>query len=114
MLKVSKIGWRILPTRCATWYSILEKPFLYATELGLQSYTQQANKLAGQIALLKSYSTACGQDTARDAVQIFGGRGITQTGIGKYIEHVGTLVRLVNYVLTPLTSIIGQLRSMHS
>lgn len=44
-----------------------------------------------QIALLKSYSTACGQDTARDAVQIFGGRGITQTGMGKYIEHVNTL-----------------------
>lgn len=51
------------------------------------SYGQQANKLAGQIALLKSYSTACGQDTARDAVQIFGGRGITQTGMGRYIEH---------------------------
>jgi alkylation response protein AidB-like acyl-CoA dehydrogenase len=71
-----------------------------------QSYKQQANKLAGyiilehpaldnltniyhsQIAFLKSYSTACGQETARDAVQIFGGRGITKTGMGKYIEHV--------------------------
>ncbi|KAF8962786.1 peroxisomal acyl-CoA-dehydrogenase [Flammula alnicola] len=51
------------------------------------SYKQQASKLAGQIALLKSYSTACGQDTARDAVQVFGGRGITQTGMGRYIEH---------------------------
>lgn len=51
------------------------------------SYKQQASKLAGQLALLKSYATACGQDTARDAVQIFGGRGITQTGMGKFIEH---------------------------
>ncbi|KIM39787.1 hypothetical protein M413DRAFT_183488 [Hebeloma cylindrosporum] len=51
------------------------------------SYKQQAGKLAGQIALLKSYSTGCGQDTARDAVQVFGGRGITQTGMGKFIEH---------------------------
>ncbi|KDR76302.1 hypothetical protein GALMADRAFT_225991 [Galerina marginata CBS 339.88] len=51
------------------------------------SYRQQAGKLAGQIALLKSYSTSCGQDTARDAVQVFGGRGITQSGMGKYIEH---------------------------
>ncbi|KAG6857221.1 hypothetical protein H0H87_007640 [Tephrocybe sp. NHM501043] len=51
------------------------------------SYRQQANKLAGQIAFLKSYSTACGQETARDAVQIFGGRGITATGMGQYIEH---------------------------
>ena len=31
--------------------------------------------------------TRCGQETARDAVQVFGGRGITQTGMGKYIEH---------------------------
>ncbi|KAG6831802.1 hypothetical protein H0H92_007479 [Tricholoma furcatifolium] len=51
------------------------------------SYRQQASKLAGQIAFLKSYSTACGQETARDAVQIFGGRGITSTGMGQYIEH---------------------------
>ncbi|KAG6865903.1 hypothetical protein C0991_010736 [Blastosporella zonata] len=51
------------------------------------SYRQQANKLAGQIAFLKSYSTACGQETARDAVQIFGGRGITATGMGQFIEH---------------------------
>lgn len=73
----------------------------------LQSYRQQANKLAGfvlpvhltldhlidivytsQIAFLKSYATSCGQETARDAVQIFGGRGITKTGMGRYIEHV--------------------------
>ncbi|KAJ7170605.1 hypothetical protein C8R43DRAFT_56248 [Mycena crocata] len=25
--------------------------------------------------------------TAADAVQIFGGRGLTQTGMGRYIEH---------------------------
>lgn len=51
------------------------------------SYKQQASKLAGQIAFLKSYSTACAQETARDAVQIFGGRGITKTGMGRFIEH---------------------------
>ncbi|KIK63162.1 hypothetical protein GYMLUDRAFT_483557 [Collybiopsis luxurians FD-317 M1] len=51
------------------------------------SYKQQASKLAGQIAFLKSYSTSCAQETARDAVQIFGGRGITKTGMGRLIEH---------------------------
>jgi len=51
------------------------------------SYRQQVNKLAGQIAFLKSFVTGCGQDTARDAVQVFDGRGITQSGMGKYIEH---------------------------
>ena len=71
------------------------------------SYKQQAGKLAGydihnlilnkhiltglscrQIALLKSFSTSSGQETARDAVQVFGGRGITKTGMGRHIEHV--------------------------
>lgn len=36
---------------------------------------------------MKSYSTSCAQDTARDAVQIFGGRGITQSGMGQFVEH---------------------------
>ncbi|KAI9463350.1 acyl-CoA dehydrogenase/oxidase [Lactarius psammicola] len=48
------------------------------------SYKEQSTKLAGQIAFLKMYSTQCAQDTARDAVQIFGGRGITQTGMGRF------------------------------
>ncbi|KAJ6513311.1 peroxisomal acyl-CoA-dehydrogenase [Mycena sanguinolenta] len=51
------------------------------------SYKQQAGKLAGQIAFLKAYSTSCAQETATDAVQIFGGRGITRTGMGRFIEH---------------------------
>ncbi|KDQ57209.1 hypothetical protein JAAARDRAFT_178819 [Jaapia argillacea MUCL 33604] len=51
------------------------------------SYKEQSNKLAGQIAFLKSYSTRCAQETAQDAVQIFGGRGITKTGMGHFIEH---------------------------
>jgi alkylation response protein AidB-like acyl-CoA dehydrogenase len=52
------------------------------------SYKEQASKLAGQIALLKMFCTQSAQDTARDAVQIFGGRGITRTGMGRFIEHV--------------------------
>ncbi|KAJ7931447.1 acyl-CoA dehydrogenase NM domain-like protein [Mycena leptocephala] len=51
------------------------------------SYKQQAGKLAGQIAFLKAYCTSSGQATATDAVQIFGGRGITRTGIGRFVEH---------------------------
>ena len=76
------------------------------------AYKEQAQKLAGyvvvflslqdffyshgvlitrffrQIAFLKMYSTQSAQQTAQDAVQIFGGRGITQSGMGKFIEHV--------------------------
>jgi len=51
------------------------------------SYKQQAGKLAGQIAFLKAHCTSSAQETATDAVQIFGGRGITRTGMGRFIEH---------------------------
>ena len=40
------------------------------------------------IALLKMYVTRSAQETATDAVQVFGGRGITKTGMGSHIEHV--------------------------
>jgi len=63
------------------------------------SYKEQSTKLAGQIAFLKTYSTKCAQETARDAVQIFGGRGITQTGMGKFIEHY--------YRTVPFDSLLG-------
>ena len=72
------------------------------------SYIDQNDKLAGPIALLKSYAylaawspgvlfdeyylyrfvSHCGRETADDAVQIFGGRSITMTGMGKLIENV--------------------------
>ncbi|KAG6918629.1 hypothetical protein DXG01_012748 [Tephrocybe rancida] len=51
------------------------------------SYKEQASHLAGQIAFVKKYCTETAQETAKDAVQIFGGRGITKTGMGRYIEH---------------------------
>jgi alkylation response protein AidB-like acyl-CoA dehydrogenase len=54
----------------------------------IQSYKEQAKHLAGPIALLKMYATQTAQETARDAVQIFGGRGITRTGMGRFVEHV--------------------------
>lgn len=57
------------------------------------------------IAFLKQYSTQCARQTAQDAVQIFGGRGITQSGMGKFIEHVRCLSPL------KLQSIISELFS---
>ncbi|KAF9038966.1 peroxisomal acyl-CoA-dehydrogenase [Hymenopellis radicata] len=71
-------------SRCESVQSWLEN---ITYQMCNMSYRQQSTKLAGQIAFLKSYSTSCAQDTARDAVQIFGGRGITQSGMGKMIEH---------------------------
>lgn len=34
------------------------------------------------------HATRTAQLTAADAVQVFGGRGITKTGMGEQIEHV--------------------------
>ncbi|KAF7327905.1 Cytochrome b5 heme-binding domain-containing protein [Mycena kentingensis (nom. inval.)] len=48
---------------------------------------QQAKHLAGQIAFLKMYATRESQKTAADAVQIFGGRSITKSGMGRFVEH---------------------------
>ncbi|KAF8986586.1 acyl-CoA dehydrogenase [Cyathus striatus] len=56
-------------------------------QMNHMNYKEQSNYLAGQIALLKKYATETAQDTARDAVQIFGGRGITRSGMGRFIEH---------------------------
>jgi len=50
------------------------------------TYEQQSTVLAGQIAILKSYATRCAHDIADDAVQIFGGRGITKGGMGNLVE----------------------------
>jgi alkylation response protein AidB-like acyl-CoA dehydrogenase len=49
-------------------------------------YKQQAQHLAGPIGLLKLSATRAAHDIADEAVQIWGGRGLTQTGMGKYIE----------------------------
>jgi len=50
-------------------------------------YKEQSSKLAGQIAFFKMYCTRTAQLTAEDATQIFGGRAITRTGMGRVIEH---------------------------
>ncbi|CEH19425.1 acyl-dehydrogenase [Ceraceosorus bombacis] len=51
------------------------------------TYKQQALFLAGQVALLKSWSTRVSHDVADNAVNIFGGRGLTKTGMGRFVEE---------------------------
>jgi hypothetical protein len=41
------------------------------------------------------YATRSAQETATDVVQIFGGRGITQSGMGASIEHVCGILLLL-------------------
>ena len=69
------------------------------------SYDEQSDKIAGTIGLLKQYVrpptylhpltpllyryiTRTGRETAEDATLLFGGRGITASGMGKLIENV--------------------------
>lgn len=49
-------------------------------------YEQQAKNLAGPIALLKMSATRAAHEIADESVQVWGGRGITQTGMGKFVE----------------------------
>ena len=51
------------------------------------TYEEQSFELAGDVSLLKFYSTRVATLVADEAVQIFGGRGITATGMGKGIER---------------------------
>ncbi|POW00652.1 hypothetical protein PSTT_13004, partial [Puccinia striiformis] len=55
-------------------------------QMNQMSYAQQADLLAGQIGLLKAFSTRVAHEIADDAVQIFGGRGISATGMGRFVE----------------------------
>lgn len=74
------------------------------TYFAQMSYDDQSDKLAGAIGLLKQlvvprehsplrshfhrYITRTGREIAEDAAQIFGGRSVTVTGMGKLIENV--------------------------
>ena len=55
-------------------------------QMTLMPYAQQSVHLAGPIGLLKMYATRAAHEIADDAVQIFGGRGLTSTGMGRTIE----------------------------
>lgn len=51
------------------------------------TYKEQSVKLAGPIALLKYFTTKVGTFVSDESCQIFGGRAITQTGMGQVIER---------------------------
>ncbi|KAH0839550.1 acyl-CoA dehydrogenase/oxidase [Lanmaoa asiatica] len=56
-------------------------------QMNNMNYAEQSDKLAGPIALLKKFISRSGRETAEDATQMFGGRGITVGGMGKIIEN---------------------------
>ena len=57
------------------------------SQMQQMSYKEQSQKLGGPIGLLKSFCTRGAHEIADDAVNIFGGRGLTQTGMGRVVEQ---------------------------
>ena len=55
-------------------------------QMNHMNYAEQSSKLAGPIALCKYQVTRMLHDVSDDACQIFGGRAITKTGMGRQIE----------------------------
>lgn len=51
------------------------------------SYADQSALLAGPMALLKTFLSRSAGEISDDCVQIWGGRGITQGGMGALIEQ---------------------------
>jgi len=49
-------------------------------------HKQQAAHLGGPVGLLKMFATRSAHEIADEAVQIFGGRALTQTGMGRTVE----------------------------
>jgi alkylation response protein AidB-like acyl-CoA dehydrogenase/predicted heme/steroid binding protein len=55
-------------------------------QMDKMSFMEQASKLAAPVALLKFHTTRTAVMIADNACQIFGGRAVTRTGMGKHIE----------------------------
>lgn len=66
---------------CQNWFESI------TYQMNNMTYSQQSDKLAGPIGLLKQYISRSGRETAEDATQVFGGRALTVTGMGKLVEN---------------------------
>lgn len=72
------------------------------------NYAQQSDLLAGQIGFLKMHATRTAQDTAADAVQIFGGRAISCVSFLSLSSRSSTIpvcLRLSDRFHAPLLSL---------
>ncbi|KAK2462284.1 hypothetical protein APHAL10511_005590 [Amanita phalloides] len=66
---------------CQNWFETV------TYQMNNMTYDQMSQHLAGPIGLLKQFVSRCGRETAEDATQVFGGRALTKTGMGKLIEE---------------------------
>lgn len=71
-------------THCETNQAWLEQ---ITYQMCTKPYAEWNKQLAGSIGLLKMSATRAAHEIADESVQIFGGRGITATGMGKIVEN---------------------------
>ncbi|KPI45904.1 Acyl-CoA dehydrogenase [Cyphellophora attinorum] len=69
-----------LTEACQSWLETI------TYQMCQMDYAQQSKLLGGPIGLLKSYATRCAHEIADEGVNIFGGRGLTQSGMGRVVE----------------------------
>ena len=66
---------------------------LLTFQMSQMSYADQAKYLAGDMALLKLQATRAATCVADESCQIFGGRALTQSGMGRFIERFWRAVK---------------------
>jgi len=77
-------------------------------QMNNMSYDKQAKLLGGPIGLLKFFITRNAQAIADEATNIFGGRGITQTGMGRFVENFNRTYKF-DSILGGTEEILGDL-----
>jgi alkylation response protein AidB-like acyl-CoA dehydrogenase len=77
-------------------------------QMTTMTYAQQADHLAGPIAFLKMNASKVLADVADEAVAIFGGRGLTKTGMGRFVEQIRRTSRF-DAILGGTEEVLGDL-----
>jgi alkylation response protein AidB-like acyl-CoA dehydrogenase len=73
---------------CAHWLDSITH------QMNRMPYEMQGLRLAGTTSLLKYQTTRAAQICADNAVQLWGGRGITKQGMGRYVERFNSQNKL--------------------
>ncbi|KAL3463889.1 acyl-CoA dehydrogenase/oxidase [Aspergillus heterothallicus] len=80
----------VIRQKLAKMISIVESNQSWLESIAYQmcnmTYAEQSKHLGGPIGLLKSHVTRTSGEVASEATNIFGGRGITQSGMGSVVE----------------------------
>jgi alkylation response protein AidB-like acyl-CoA dehydrogenase len=90
----------VIRNKLAKMISSLESVHAWVEHITYQmcnmSYEEQSDKLAGPIALCKYQATRMMHDVSDDACQIFGGRAITKTGMGRTVETLQRTYKVIS------------------